>query len=321
MGPDSAGLEELRAVQSVVEGVAVAACLSDRQGRVVAANAAALALWKQADSERDLGFVSIRKANGQVWEGWPTLEKPSEWPAQPQLLVGRCPDGSEVEYVAYPSVISEAGGGGAAGLLELLFPLSTGTAPLSLVHGLTNALGVILGNVELAKEEMSSEYLEEIRNAALRARDILRQPSDLQTKPDAKPEKKKPRARLMCIDDDEAFLFLASRALQRQGHKVRTYSSAEVALGEFSRSPAEWDIIIIDNNLLGRDGLEIAREFLCEEPRVKICIASGAVDDVLKTRAGKAGVCKVVLKPATMPEFAELVESLVTELTPPPNLP
>jgi CheY-like chemotaxis protein len=183
---------------------------------------------------------------------------------------------------------------------------------------LTNALGVILGNVELAKEEMSAEYLDEIREAALRARDLIRQPVPEQ-RATAPSVARKTAARLMCVDDDEAFLLLASRALQRLGHQARTFSSPDEALREFSRRPGDWDLIVMDNNLLGREGLEIASEFLYEEPRARICIASGAVDEVLRTRAEKAGIYRVILKPGTMSEFADLIQGMLAELTPPPD--
>lgn len=308
-----------RVVRLDVESFSAAACIRDRFGKIVAANAGARALWRREDSDGVFGFASIHKANGLEWEGWPLLEGGSAQSMHPCLLIGQCRDGSEVEYVVYPSVVRNAAGD-PTGLLEIMVPLSRETIPQHLVHGLTNALGVILGNVGLAKEEMSAEYLDEIRDAALRARDIIRQPEPKQK---VLPPRgaRKTSARLICIDDDEAFLLLASRTLHRLGHQARTFSSPDEALREFSKGPGDWDLIVIDNNLLGREGLEIASEFLYEEPGVKICIASGAVDEVLRSRAEKAGVYRVILKPGTMSEFADMIQGILAEFTRPPDLP
>jgi ActR/RegA family two-component response regulator len=317
MNGSASDLDPQREMRDVVECLPVAACLRDQAGAIVAANAGARALWKREDPESTKGFTSVRKSDGREWAGWPS---PANFASEPScLLVGKCADGSEVEYVAQASIVTDAAGA-AAGLLELYFPLSVSTVPAHLVHGLSNALGVILGNVELARDEMSVEYLDEIRNAALHARNLIRQP-DPGVKMAAASDLKKGHARLMCIDDDEAFLLLASRAFRRLGHHASIYTSADEALREYSRNPAEWNLIVIDNNLLGREGLEIAREFLDEDPQARICIASGAVDDVLKRRAEKAGVCRVILKPATMQEFADAIGGILSELTPPPGQP
>lgn len=308
-----------RAVRIDLESFSVAACLRDRFGKIVAANARACALWRQPDANDFSGFASVRRMNGLEWEGWPPLEEGSAHPMQPCHLVGTDRDGSEVEYIAYPSLLVSTAGEQVR-LLEILVPLSRETTPLQLIHGLTNALGVILGNVELAKEEMSPEYLDEIRNAALGARNLVRQP-DPERKGLAQVAARQTPARLMCIDDDEGFLLLAGRALQRLGHQARTYSSPDEALLEYARRPGDWDLVVIDNNLLGREGLEIAGEFLCEDPLARICIASGAVDDVLRRRAETAGVYRVILKPGTMSEFADMIQGILADLTPPPNPP
>jgi len=312
-------LDPARVVRADVESLSAPACIRDRFGKIVAANASARALWRLEDAGDIFGFASIHKANGLEWDGWPLLEGDSAQSIQPCLLVGKCRDGVEVEYMAYPSVVGNAVGE-ATGLLEILVPLSRETTPQHLVHGLTNALGVILGNVGLAKEEMSAEFLDEIRDAALRARDLIRQREPEQKAPPS-PGARRTSARLMCIDDDEAFLLLASRAFHRLGHQARTYSSPDEALREYARRPGDWDLVVIDNNLLGREGLEIAGEFLCEDPLARICIASGAVDDVLRRRAETAGVYRVILKPGTMSEFADMIQGILADLTPPPNPP
>jgi CheY-like chemotaxis protein len=251
-----------------------------------------------------------------VGEGGAANEKP----LAPSLLIGERDDGSHVEFLAFPAIIAD-GIGKPAGVLEILIPLSSATMPRGLIHGLSNAVGVILGNVDLAMLETSpggemAEYLEEIRSAALRAREQIR------PAPPAPPlggggEEQQPKARVMCIDDDDAFLLLAGRSLLRHGYRVSTFTSPEDALLAYAREPLGWDLIVTDNNLLGREGCDVAREFLTQNPHLPVCIASGDVDEHLQQRAREVGVFRVIQKPGTVAEFAGTIRDLLAEFTPP----
>jgi CheY-like chemotaxis protein len=317
MDSEHPGSDLLEAHRAFLEALPVAACLW--MGDVpVAGNAAARALWQSDLPESPFGFAAIYKANGRAWEGW--RNEPSPTTGVPQRRIGQRADGSRIEWLSFSSVLPDPSGH-PAGILEILVPLSAATVPKSMVHDLTNAIGIILGNTDLAltefpPEHAAAENLQEIRNAALQARTMIRQA----VSGEAAPEPSLRRPRVLWIDDDDAFLLLADRALRRLGCDVRTVVSPEdVPNGESDGK--DWDLIVIDNNLLGRDGLEVARQFLQQNSRQRICMASGVVDDELAERAREIGVCRVITKPATVPEFAEALGGLIAGSTRPPGLP
>jgi CheY-like chemotaxis protein len=299
-----------------VEHLTVPACLWASDGTLVASNAAARSVWQ---GEGAPGFVSIRKRSGTAWTGWLPAENPS-----PCVLIGVRADGSQVEYLAFPSLIRNPAGT-VEDVLEVFVPLSLGTVPRNVVHGLSNAVGVILGNVDLAlldvpPDREAAENLREIRKAALAARTFLREPGadERAANGEAAPGS---RGRVLCLDDDVAFLLLARRALRRLGCEVDVHQFAEEALREHARTPQRWDLVLIDNNLVGRSGLEAAAGFLRQNPDQKICIASGAVNDDLEKRARDVGVRRVIFKPATVSEFAESLGDLLPGFIRPPDRP
>lgn len=319
MTADDPGSDPLGAHLALMEGLSVPACLWDGQGSLVAGNGAARTLWQGNLAEPVLGFATLREPNGAVWAGW----RPCENPESPRFRLGQRLDGSRVEFLSFPSLVPDPSHQ-TAGIFEILFPLSAATAPRSLMHDLTNVVGIVLGNADLALMELPPghelvENLEEIRTAALHAREIIRGSGPSSATPAQ--ETPKTPVRVLWIDDDEAFLLLVNRALPRLGCEVRTYVSPDEALASYGQNSEGWDLVAIDNNLLGRDGLDVARHILRRNSRQRICLASGAVDEELETRAREIGVHRVITKPATVPEFALSLGDLLARPTPPPGLP
>lgn len=320
MGSEGPGSGRLDTLRPLLESLSVAACLWDGRDVLVAGNAAARTLWQGNLPEAALGFSVIYTANGRVWQGW--QNDPVPLTVGPHRRVGQRADGSRVEWLSFPSTLPESSGQ-KAGILEILVPLSAATVPKSLIHDLTNALGVILGNADLALTELPAEHeaaenLQEIRAAARHARTMVRQAAPVE--PGTAPDPPQARPRVLWIDDDEAFLLLANRALQRLGCDVRTVRAPEEAVDAEPRSEG-WDLIVIDNNLLGRDGLDVARQFLEQNSRQRICMASGVIDHALAERAREMGVCRVIVKPATVTEFAQSLGDLLGVTIPPPDRP
>lgn len=302
----------------VLDLLAVPACLWNLENEIVAANPPAFATWQVENGNASPGFFAVRHHGGAAWKRWDLSGE-----LAPQNFVGECKNGARVEYRSFPAVIRNAAGG-PEGVFEAFLPLSEATVPRSMRHDLTNVVGVVLGNADLALMELPSENdlaenLREIRTAALHAREVLRGAATVL--PESNRDLPPPRPRVLWIDDDEAFLLLAGRALQRLGCEVRTFFSPEEALENYASDSQGWDLIAIDNNLLGRDGVDVARQFLHINSAQDICIASGAVDESLEARAGECGVCRVISKPATVPEFAQSLGSLLARPIPPPGPP
>lgn len=73
-------------------------------------------------------------------------------------------------------------------------------------------------------------------------------------------------------------------------------------------------MVVTDYNMPGRSGLEVAREVRRLRPEVPVILASGFVDDALRTQAEAVGVHDLVFKASTSEEYSEALLRLLGRL-------
>jgi PAS domain S-box-containing protein len=197
-----------------------------------------------------------------------------------------------------------------------------------IAHDFNNILGVILGNVELAKADLGPEHpslenLEEILNAACRAKDLVKQvlsfsrpttrsreiPESPTLNPSSPHHGHGPH--ILCVDDEKALVSLTKRALERFGYQVSGFSSPLEALRAFRGNPGLYDLVITDMNMPGSNGLEFARELLKVKPDMPVVLSSGYVTAELERNAREIGIRHVIYKPDTVDAAIESIRNLI----------
>jgi PAS domain S-box-containing protein len=123
--------------------------------------------------------------------------------------------------------------------------------------------------------------------------------------------------RILYIDDEEPLVFLAKRMLERLGYQATGFTSGADAMEVFVENPDQFDLAIVDLNMPGISGLQLAPDLLKVRPDLPIVLCSGHVTDDLKERALQAGIREVLYKPNTMEEFSEAIQRLATSTTHP----
>lgn len=189
-------------------------------------------------------------------------------------------------------------------------------------HDLSNLLGVILGNVDLALSDVPADHaavesLREIQQAARDARTICRQMRDSlhEKAPQSAPHLVAAVAKhFLVIDDDAAFRSLFERSVLRSGHKVCTFSTPWEALEVFQGNPGEYDVVITDLNMPGSNGMEVASMFLERSPHLCVCLTSGGLSEAIIAEARAAGVRHVIPKPGTGEEMNGAILRLVEDV-------
>jgi len=79
------------------------------------------------------------------------------------------------------------------------------------------------------------------------------------------------------VDDEPMLLELAEAILKPLGYQVRTFRDPELALKEFSISPPA---VVITDYAMGRmSGMDLIRECRRLNPRQKMILLSGTVDE------------------------------------------
>jgi PAS domain S-box-containing protein len=113
------------------------------------------------------------------------------------------------------------------------------------------------------------------------------------------------------VDDYEAMVFLVGRLLRKQGYRVSTFTSGELALAWMREFPDAIDLLVTDQNMPGMSGVDLARESVRERPGLRVAIVSGHVNDKLLADASAAGVHEVMAKQDSMDALGEAIRQLL----------
>ena len=118
---------------------------------------------------------------------------------------------------------------------------------------------------------------------------------------------------VLYLDDEEALVFMVTRALERVGYRVSGYTQAEAALAAVRARPDQFDVVVTDLNMPGISGLDVARELARLAPDLPVVLASGYITDDLRAQAPLAGVRRLIYKPNTVEELCAAVRDVVGE--------
>lgn len=114
--------------------------------------------------------------------------------------------------------------------------------------------------------------------------------------------------RVLYVDDDEALIRLAQKALRRRGYEVTGARSADEGLARLAAEP--FDIVTLDHTMPGRGGLETLGEVMALQPPPPVVYVTGSEDIRIAVAALKAGASDYVLKTVGEEFFDLLATSL-----------
>jgi len=110
--------------------------------------------------------------------------------------------------------------------------------------------------------------------------------------------------RILIIDDELEILTLFKDVLETIGHKVEIAIDGEMGLEKFRKS--NFDLIVMDYRMYGRDGLLASEEIMKIDRNVKILFASA--DSSIKKRAIRMGAVGFLLKPFDIDVLVKEIE-------------
>ena len=118
---------------------------------------------------------------------------------------------------------------------------------------------------------------------------------------------------ILYVDDEVSLLFMVKRLLERRGHRVTTVDDGESAVRAITANPTAFDLLLVDYNMPGMTGIEVATRVRSIAPDLPIAIASGFITDELLEQAHRLGVHEVIFKPNAVKEYTEVVERFATQ--------
>ncbi|MEK6373525.1 MAG: ATP-binding protein [Acidobacteriota bacterium] len=112
---------------------------------------------------------------------------------------------------------------------------------------------------------------------------------------------------VLVVDDHPVNLEFAMEALRRLGHRVTPAGSGEEALRILGRQ--KFDLVLLDVQMPGIDGLEVARRFRSAEqpPRTPIVALTAHTTPQMRERCLAAGFDSVLAKPVSQPALAAIL--------------
>lgn len=113
---------------------------------------------------------------------------------------------------------------------------------------------------------------------------------------------------ILVVEDDPDLQWRLARTLTVQGNRVVGTSSGDGALALISQWPV--DLVLIDEDLPGMTGLEVARRIRQSHPDIPVVLMAVQEDPQVQVAAQLAGVVACLTKPFRLEVLAELIESL-----------
>ena len=114
----------------------------------------------------------------------------------------------------------------------------------------------------------------------------------------------------LIVDDEEDMRFLLSVAINNENRGLRVVGEASDGDAALAlQRDLEVDVVVLDERMPGRSGLETAEVLLARSPDLPIVLFSAFVDEATAARAGQIGVRACIGKgdlPALLSTLREL---------------
>lgn len=112
--------------------------------------------------------------------------------------------------------------------------------------------------------------------------------------------------RIVIIDDNSAMRKVLASLLTSVGHEVVGFFEDGNGLEERIRQLSP-ELLCLDYNLPGRDGLTLLKVIQAEWPQIDVIVITASVETGIKEKAADAGASGFIHKPFSPPQiFAEL---------------
>lgn len=108
---------------------------------------------------------------------------------------------------------------------------------------------------------------------------------------------------ILCVDDDEAIVYVTMRVLERLGYRVTGQLHPLKALEIFTGDPNSFDLVITDLQMPALSGPDLAREIRKIRTEIPIVFTSGCIRPEDTSAAEALGTSALIGKPASIDEL------------------
>ena len=123
------------------------------------------------------------------------------------------------------------------------------------------------------------------------------------------------RKQVFCIEDNPVNMLLVSRIVEAEGHELIKAEDGPTAVKALLEDGLKPDIILLDINLPGIDGLELARRFKADERVAPIPLIATTAQVLVgdRERCLEAGCDDYLPKPLDIRKLREVMRTYLDE--------
>ena len=103
--------------------------------------------------------------------------------------------------------------------------------------------------------------------------------------------------RILFIDDEESICKIAAAMLSMNGYQVAIFANGALALAEFEKEPARFDLVITDMTMPSMTGAELAQKILAMRPEIPVILCTGQSELINREKALAMGISDYLSKP------------------------
>ncbi len=122
-------------------------------------------------------------------------------------------------------------------------------------------------------------------------------------------EPRKPAARILIAEDDDAMRIFLLNALSRAGHDVNALPSGESAVT--CAGLGSYDLLLTDVNMPGMDGVDLARLMMADSPGLRVMFITGYAEKALRATDVISQGARVLSKPFALSELVSHVQKMI----------
>jgi two-component system phosphate regulon response regulator OmpR len=116
------------------------------------------------------------------------------------------------------------------------------------------------------------------------------------------------RRRVLVIDDDPAVRAFLAEFLEQQNFVVRTAQDGVQGLAIFGAE--SFELVLVDFQMPGMTGLEVAAEMRQTHPRLPLALITGTANALTTETIARAGITRMFQKPFDLEALTSWIRSL-----------
>ncbi|MBU0973542.1 MAG: cache domain-containing protein [Proteobacteria bacterium] len=118
----------------------------------------------------------------------------------------------------------------------------------------------------------------------------------------------KGKGKLLLADDEPGILEWMSQLLLKLGYEIVSAANGHEALEKFTRSPADFDLVLTDLTMPKMTGLSLSKKITALMPDMPIVLCTGFSEGLTAETMKECGISEILMKPIIASELARAIK-------------